>query len=74
MQIAIQGAFENGQIKLKSLPPQNVKTDVIVVFEAQENEKETNEPKKGVRLGSLAGMGYSIPDDFNEPPDEFKNL
>ena len=72
MQIAIQGAFENGQIKLKSLPTENVKTDVIVVFEAQENEQPT--PKKGVRLGSLAGKGYSIPDDFNEPLDEFKIL
>jgi hypothetical protein len=66
MQIALQGIFENGQIKLKALPPQNVKTDVIVVFEAQEMDTEASEPKKGVRLGSLAGMGYSIPDDFNE--------
>ncbi len=70
MQIAIQGTFENGQIKLKSLPPQNMKTDVIVVFESQENEQ--SEPKKGVRLGSLAGMGYSIPDDFDEPLDDLK--
>lgn len=72
MQIAIQGTFENGQIKLKSLPPENVKTDVIVVFEVQETD--TSEPRKGVRFGSLAGKGYSIPDDFNDPLDEFKTL
>lgn len=71
MQIAIQGTFENGLIKLKSLPPQNMKTGVIVVFEAQENEQPKTQ--KGVRLGSLAGKGYSIPDDFNEPLDELKD-
>lgn len=29
--------------------------------------------KKGVKLGSLANLGYSIPDDFNEPLDDLKD-
>jgi len=43
---------------------------VLVVFEVQENEDEI---PKGARLGSLAGKGDSIPDDFNEPLDDLKD-
>jgi hypothetical protein len=36
--------------------------------------EEPQKPKKtGVRLGSLVGKGYSIPDDFNEPLDDLKD-
>ena len=69
MQIAIQGTFENGQIKLKSLPPKNVKTDVIVVFEAQENEQPTPKRRQAgslKKLGESKGLVYKLPDNFNE--------
>ncbi len=29
--------------------------------------------KKGVKLGSLADKGYTIPDDFNAPLDDLKD-
>ena len=29
--------------------------------------------KKGVRMGSLAGKGYKIPDDFDAPLDDLKD-
>lgn len=28
---------------------------------------------QGVRLGSLAGQSYSIPDDFNDPLDDLND-
>lgn len=30
----------------------------------------TEIPRKGVKIGGLAGQGYAIPDDFNEPLDD----
>ncbi len=35
-----------------------------------QNEKKIN---KGVRIGSLAGKGYSVPDDFDGPLDDLKD-
>jgi biotin operon repressor len=40
-----------------------------VVFTEDENPSLE---KKGVRIGSLAGKGYHIPADFNEPLDNLK--
>ncbi len=35
-----------------------------------QNEKKIN---KGVRIGSLVGKGYSVPDDFDGPMDDLKD-
>jgi hypothetical protein len=69
MYTTIKGVYENGQITLEETPPNIQKTKVLVVFTDEENS--TSE-KKGVRIGSLAGKGYNIPDDFNEPLDDLK--
>ncbi len=42
----------------------------------QENIPEAKQdvnPPRGVKLGSLAGKGFDIPDDFNEPLDDLKH-
>ncbi len=41
--------------------------------EAKPDAKQDTKPPKGVKLGSLAGKGFSIPDDFNEPLDDLKD-
>lgn len=61
MLIAIEGTYENGTITLSESPPIIGEAKVIVVF---------LEEKKGVRLGSLEGK-ICIPDDFNEPLEDF---
>ncbi len=65
MYAAIKAIYENGQIIFQEQPPTNEKTNVIVMF-IKEDAKEID-PKKGVKIGSLTGKGYSIPDDFNAP-------
>lgn len=37
-----------------------------------QNQTE-NSLKQGVKIGSLAGKGYCIPDNFNEPLDDLKD-
>ena len=70
MYTAIKGIFRDGQIFLQETPPTTQITEVVVMFmEATEPENA----KRGVRLGSLAGQGYSIPDDFNAPLDDLKD-
>lgn len=69
MYTTIKGVYENGQITLDETPPVSQKTKVLVVF--AEDETSPSE-QKGVRIGSLAGKGYNIPDDFNEPLDDLK--
>ena len=66
MYAAIKAIDENGQIILQETPPTTEKTNVIVMFIKEEPIKN-NPLKKGVTIGSLAGKGYQIPDDFNEP-------
>lgn len=41
-----------------------------LVAQKQFPEKKIN---KGVRIGSLTGKGYSVPDDFDEPLDDLKD-
>jgi hypothetical protein len=71
MYAAIKGIFENGQITFEQMPPTNEKTKVIVMFMTEETPVKTIQ-KKGVRIGSLVGKGYVIPDDFNAPLDDLK--
>jgi len=74
MYTAVRGTFENGQVILEEPAPTTEKTKVVVMFLPEENnDKEPHAKKQGVRIGSLAGKGYSIPDDFNEPLDDLKD-
>jgi hypothetical protein len=67
MYAAIKGFFENGQVILTQNPPTNKKTAVIVMFITEEIPvTNTVTTKKGIRIGSLVGKGYSVPDDFNK--------
>ncbi|OUD13048.1 hypothetical protein [Thioflexithrix psekupsensis] len=66
MYIAIKAIYENGQIILQEPPPTAEKTDVIVMFVKDETAR-IDSSTKGVKIGSLAGKGYQIPDDFNQP-------
>ncbi|CAG1022093.1 hypothetical protein DOJK_01437 [Patescibacteria group bacterium] len=64
MYAAIKAIYENGQIIFQEEPPTTEKTNVIVMFI---KEQSNNNQHTGVKIGSLSGKGYSIPDDFNEP-------
>jgi len=72
MYTAVKGTYENGHIILEEPAPTTEKTKVVVMFLPEEN-KELDTKKQGVRIGSLAGKGYGIPDDFNDPLDELKD-
>lgn len=74
MYTAIKGIFENGQVILEETPPTYKKANVVVMFlnEEQQSSLSTKSVHKGVKIGSLAGKGYGIPDDFNEPLDDLK--
>ena len=63
---AIKAIYENGQITFSEKPPVTEKTNVIVMF-IKDELQPIEQPRQGVIIGSLAGKGYSIPDNFNEP-------
>ncbi|HBK82748.1 MAG TPA: hypothetical protein DDZ41_03990 [Flavobacterium sp.] len=65
MYTAINAIYENGKIILQEPSPTTEKTRVIVMFIDEELNK--TKQSKGVTIGSLAGKGYRIPDNFNEP-------
>ena len=71
MYTAINGIYENGNFVLQETPPTNKKTKVVIMF--MEELDSPKPSKKGVKLGSLAGQGYSISDDFNEPLEDLKD-
>lgn len=71
MYTAIEAIYENGQVVFSEKPPTTEKTNVIVMFIKEESAKPEQQ-HTGVRIGSLAGKGYDIPDDFNEPLDDLK--
>jgi hypothetical protein len=72
MYTAINGIYENGQFVLTETPPTSKKTKVVIMFMEEVETLPTNK-KKGIKLGSLAGKVYNIPDDFNEPLDDLKD-
>ncbi len=74
MYTTIKGIFENGQVILEETPPTNKKANVVVMFlnEEQQSSLSIKPVHKGVKIGNLAGKGYGIPDDFNEPLDDLK--
>lgn len=70
MYTAVKGIFENGVLTLEETPPTVEKTDVVVLFMSEEKATAPENVAKGVRIGSLAGKGYQIPEDFNTPLDD----
>ncbi len=71
MYTAVNGIYEDGQLVLTERPPTTQRSRVVVLFldETKPVDKRDVMPRKGVRLGSLAGK-HSIPDDFNAPLDD----
>jgi len=65
MYAAIRAIYENGQVILQEPPPVIERSEVIVLFMQHNPPQKT--PAKGVKIGSLAGKGYRLPDNFNEP-------
>lgn len=72
MYTAIKGTYENGQVILEETPPTDEKAKVVVMFLTEE-QIAAKPVHRGVKIGSLEGKGYSIPDDFNEPLDDLKD-
>ncbi len=66
MYVAIKAIYENGRVILQEPPPTAEKTNVIVMF-IKDAAVKIQSPATGVKIGSLVGKGYKIPDDFNQP-------
>lgn len=65
----IKGHYEKGQIFLDEEPPVDSKTEVIITFLVEDDEKKA----KRLRLpGGLKGK-VAIPEDFNAPLDDLKD-
>jgi hypothetical protein len=75
MYTAVKGIYENGVLTFVETPPSIKKSEVVVLF--MDEGKQANTPLKskgkGVVLGSLVGKGYHIPDNFNDPLEDFKD-
>lgn len=69
MLTTIKGYYDHGQIVLEETPQVNTKTEVIVTF-ITDNTSTATIPKR--KLGGLEGK-VNLPDDFNEPLDDFKD-
>jgi hypothetical protein len=73
MYSAVKGVFENGQVFLEEASPTNKKVKAVVLFLNEEPLPIAIKPvHNGVKIGSLAGKEYGIPDDFNKPLDDLK--
>lgn len=68
MLTAIKGYYENGQITLSEMPPVFEKTEVVVTF----LNKEAVQPQIDRKSEPLKGK-ISVPDDFDEPLEDFKD-
>lgn len=67
MLTTIKGYYDHGQIILQEAPPVETKTEVMVTFLTEEVK-----PVGKRKLGGLEGK-VTLPDDFNEPLDDFKD-
>jgi hypothetical protein len=68
MLTAIKGYYEKGRIVMNEEAPVQSKTDVIITFLTETDEKK---PAKRIP-GGLKGKA-TLPDDFNEPLDDLKD-
>jgi hypothetical protein len=66
MLATVEGIYENGCIVFVETPPLKTKSRVIITF----LEDIEIKPKKRI-FGTLKGT-ITVPDDFNEPLDDFK--
>jgi hypothetical protein len=75
MYTAVKGIYENGILKFTETPPSVEKSEVLILFmEEHKKPKTTNKKTKGgIVLGSLANKGYNLPDNFNDPLEDFKD-
>jgi hypothetical protein len=68
MLTAIKGYYEKGRIILNEDAPVQSKTDVIITFLTDTEEKKASKRIPGALKGKV-----SLPDDFNEPLDDLKD-
>ena len=75
MYTAIKGIYENGVLTLLEPAPNEEKTEVLITFMSVEKAKSMKKRVPGglLRLSHLQGKTMSIPDDFNEQLDDFKD-
>ena len=75
MYTAIKGIYENGVLTLLEPAPNEEKTEVLITFMSVEKVKSMKKRVPGglLRLSHLQGKTMSIPDNFNEPLDDFKD-
>lgn len=66
MLATVKGYYEKGKITLKEKAPVQAKTEVIVTFLTEDK------PLLAKRIPGAFKGKISIPDDFNEPLDDFK--
>jgi Protein of unknown function (DUF2281) len=65
MLTAIKGYYDKGKIIMKEDAPVRSKTDVIITFLTEDEDKTTIKRIPGGLKGKI-----SIPDDFNAPLDD----
>ncbi|MGI8952414.1 MAG: DUF2281 domain-containing protein [Chitinophagaceae bacterium] len=68
MLTTIKGTYQNGQVILEEPAPTNETVPVVVTFLDKKNEPTPIKSQK--IIGSLKGK-IAIPNDFNEPLDDF---
>ncbi len=68
MLTTIKGYYDHGQIVLEETPPVKSKTEVMVTFLTETSSVNKTSKRK---LGGLEGK-VNLPEDFNEPLDDFK--
>jgi hypothetical protein len=68
MLAAIKGYYEKGRIVLNEDAPVQSKTDVIITFLTDGDEKKVAKRIPGALKGKV-----SLPDDFNEPLNDLKD-
>ncbi len=68
MLTAIKGYYEKGKIILNEEAPVKTKTDVIITFLTEADNKSSHKRVPGGLKGKV-----SLPDDFNEPLDDLKD-
>ncbi|RZM21528.1 MAG: hypothetical protein EOO88_32835, partial [Pedobacter sp.] len=75
MYTALKGIYENGVLKLLEPAPNVSRSEVLVTFLSEPKFKSETDRQPGglLRLRKLKGKKLSIPDDFNEPIDDFKD-
>ena len=68
MLTAIKGYYEKGKIIMNEDAPVQSKTDVIITFLTESDQKSETKRVPGGLKGKV-----SLPDDFNEPLEDLKD-